>query len=292
MDEPVESDAFIPLWARVHLSHAAVETLARDASVDLLHIKGPAVLPGLRERSLGSNDVDVIVRPSHLGRFEAALAREGWDRRSDLESGSAFHHAANWYHPSWGYVDVHARWPGPRVDPEQVYAEFAAGDHVQEIAHVACRVPNRVAQILILVLHAGRTPGRADDVATAWHAVTPDDRAAVRDMAARLRAETGLAAGLGRLDSVRGDPEADLWRVLSLGGSRVDEWRARLRAAPDRCAALKVLLSSLRVNRDYLRMELGRQPTRADVRRRQWRRVQALAHDLAAAARHRIGRRP
>lgn len=290
MAEPVDSDAFIPLWARVHLSHAAVETLARDAGVDLLHIKGPAVLPGLRERAYGSNDVDVIVRPSHLGRFEAALAHAGWDRRSDLESGSVFQHAANWYHPSWGYVDVHAHWPGPRVGPEQVYAEFAAGDHVQEIAHVACRVPNRAAQILILVLHAGRTPGRSGDVATAWHAVTPDDRAAVQEMAGRLRAETGLAAGLGELDSVRGDPEADLWRVLLLGGSRVDELRARLRAAPDRRAAAKLLLSSVRVNRDYLRMELGRPPTRADVRRRQWRRIQALAHDLAAVARQRIGR--
>jgi len=291
MAEPVESDAFIPLWARVHLSHAAVETLARDAGVDLLHIKGPAVLPGLRERAFGSSDVDVLVRPSHLTRLESALARAGWERRSELASGSAFHHAANWFHPSWGYVDVHASWPGPRVAPEQVYAEFATGEHLQEIAHVACRVPNRTAQILVLVLHAGRTPGHSGDVTTAWHAVTPADRAAVRELAGRLRAETGLAAGLGELDSVSGDREADLWRVLSLGGSRVEEWRARLRAAPDRRAALKVLLSSLRVNRDYLRMELGRPPTRADVRRRQWRRIRALGHDLATAARHRIGRR-
>ena len=34
---------------------------------------------------------------------------------------------------------------------------------------------------------------------------------------------------------------ADLWRFHSLGGTRVEEWQARLRAAPNRRAALRVL---------------------------------------------------
>jgi Uncharacterised nucleotidyltransferase len=292
MADPVTPTGFIPTAARVALSHAAVEVLALDAEIDLLHIKGPAVLPGLRPPDHTSNDVDVLVRPADLDRFERTLAAHGWDRRSSFESGSAFQHAANWYHPSWGYVDVHAHWPGPRVDADQVFAEFAEGGHRQEIAHVACRVPNRAAQILILVLHAGRTPGRGGDIVSAWDAIAPEEQATVRALAVRLRAETGLAAGLGDLDSVTDDPSTALWRVHSRGGTRIDEWHARLRAAPDRRAAARVLVSSLAVNRDSLRMELGRPPTRADVARRQWQRVRRLLRDLVALTRRRLSRRP
>src|SRR3954454_4197336 len=125
--EPVSPGDSIPITARVHLSHAVVETLARDAGVDLLHIKGPALLPGLRPPNFGSTDVDVLVAPGQVSRLEAALERHGWDRRSDFDSGSAFHHAANWFHDNWGYLDVHAHWPGPRAAAEEVYAAFAAG---------------------------------------------------------------------------------------------------------------------------------------------------------------------
>ncbi len=64
-------------------------------------------------------------------------------------------------------------------------------------------------------------------------------------MAARLRAETAFAAGLGELDSVVGDRTADLWRYYSRGGTRLDEWRARWRAAPTRREAARVLASAL-----------------------------------------------
>ncbi len=38
----------VPLPVRVELAHAAVQVLAEQAGVDVLHIKGPAVHPGLR----------------------------------------------------------------------------------------------------------------------------------------------------------------------------------------------------------------------------------------------------
>ena len=40
----------VPLPVRVELAHAAVQVLADRAGVDVLHIKGPAVHPGLRRR--------------------------------------------------------------------------------------------------------------------------------------------------------------------------------------------------------------------------------------------------
>jgi Uncharacterised nucleotidyltransferase len=284
------STAEIPISARVHLSHAAIETIALDAGVDLLHIKGPALLPGLRLAARGSTDVDVLVAPGHLPRFEQALRSHGWDRRSDLRSGSAFHHAANWFHENWGYVDVHAHWPGPRVPASQVFAEFAAGDHRQEIAHFPCRVPNRTAQILILVLHAARSQRSVTDIELAWDGVSQADRDEVRAMAGRLQAGTALAAGIGELDSVVGDRTTDLWRHYSQGGSRIGEWRARWRAAETLRDRLEVMASVLLVNRAHLRMELGHLPSRRELVVRQWRRLRVLSQETARGLRRRVRR--
>ncbi len=290
MEDRADASDLIPLSTRVHLSHAVVESLAREAGVDLLHIKGPALLPGLRAPGRGSSDVDVLVRPGHVERLEATLARHGWERRSGFDTGSAFQHAANWFHGNWGYADVHATWPGPKVRPDQVYAELAAGDLTQEIAHVSCRVPNRIGQILILVLHAARTTGGGNDLPLAWDAITDEERSEVRAMAARLRAETALAAGLGELDAIVGDPTADLWRYYSRGGSRLDEWRARWRAAPTRREAVRVVASAITVNRDHLWMELGRPPTRREVAAAQLHRARVLGRELATASGKRLAR--
>ena len=282
------STAQIPLSARVHLSHAAIETIALDAGVDLLHIKGPALLPDLRARERGSSDVDVLVSPDHVTRFEQALTLHGWERRTGYASGSAFRHAANWFHDNWGYVDVHARWPGPRVSPEEVFAAFAEGQHQHEIAHVSCRVPNRTAQILILVLHAARSHGYNSDIELAWNRIAQEDRDAVRELADRLQARTAFAAGIGELDSVVGDRTADLWRFYSQeAGSRLDEWKARWRATTTLRERLDLLSDALVVNRDHLRMELGHVPSRGELVARQWRRVRVLSREVAEALRRR-----
>jgi hypothetical protein len=140
------------------------------------------------------------------------------------------------------------------------------------------------------VLHAARTR-TGGDLELAWYGAADDERAAVRAMAAELRAETALAAGLGELDTVVGDPSADLWRYYSQGGTRLDEWKARLRAAPTRREAARVLASAVLVNRDYLRMELGHQPSRREVVVRQWQRLRVLGHEVAAVVRERARRR-
>jgi len=285
------STAEIPLSARVHLSHAAVETLALDVGVDLLHIKGPALLPDLRPVDRGSADVDVLVAPGHLARFERALAHHGWERHTSYASGSAFQHAANWFHDNWGYLDVHARWPGPRAQPEEVFAAFAAGGHRQEIAHVACRVPNRSAQILILVLHAARSHGFSTDLDLAWNRISQEDRDAVRALADALQARTAFAAGIGELDSVAADRTTELWRYYSHeAGSRLGEWRARWRAAETLRERRDVITSALVVNRDHLRMELGHVPSRRELAARQWQRVRVLSREAAGAVRGRLRR--
>ncbi len=96
-----------------------------------------------------------------------------------------------------------------------------------------------------------------------------------------------LAAGIGELEQHRDDPTYRLWRHFSQGGSRYDEWRARLAAARGIRAKAALLGAVTQVNRDHLRMELGRSPTSADVRARQALRLRRAVTELASRVRRR-----
>ncbi|MEO5853348.1 MAG: 2-nitropropane dioxygenase, partial [Nocardioides sp.] len=100
------------------------------------------------------------------------------------------------------------------------------------------------------------------------------------------------SAALGGLEEHRADSSYELWRFYREGGGRLDEWRARYRAASTRSARLRVLLSAARVNRDHLRSELGHAPTRADVRRAQRQRVARLGREAARAVTASLRERP
>ena len=273
------NEAAIPTAARVHLAHAVVQHLAEAAGADVLHLKGPAMFAGLRNPERTSSDVDVLVRPIHTAALIYALEAHGWERRTDFDTGSPFGHAANWWHADWGWVDVHVTWPGAGIPAEEVFNELARPGASQSIAHHECAVPDRIGQRLILLLHYARTP-RGSDKEWAWDKATDAEREAVRDLAARLDAEVALAAALGELDLHRDHPDHDLWLHFSGGGDRVSEWRARLTSARGTRARVRLVLGMVHVNRDYLGIELGREPTRADVRRRQRQRLQRAVADL------------
>lgn len=276
----------MPVAARVHLAHAVVQKLADDRGIDLLHVKGPAVLPGLRAAGRPSTDVDVLVRPSHLFRLVEALESVGWEQRTDFATGSVFAHAANWWHDAWGWVDVHVSWPGVTIDAEDAFDVLSRESVRHPIAHRECPVPDRTAQRLVLVLHAARSGGAAD-VDDAWTAADPLAQEDVRRLTAELGAEVALAAGIGELELHRDAPTYALWHYFVHGGSRFDEWRARLGAAPDVRSKVHLLTFAMRVNRDHLRMELGRPPTPREVRARQARRIRRVISEIP----RRTGRR-
>jgi hypothetical protein len=275
-----------PIAARVHLAHAVVQKLADDHGVDLLHLKGPAVLPGLRAEGRHSSDVDVLVRPVQLSQLASALDAVGWERRTDFATGSVFAHAANWWHDDWGWVDVHVRWPGVTIGADEAFDVLSRDKLQHAIAHWDCPVPGRTAQRLILVLHSARSGGTAD-TEHAWDRAEPDARRAVRALAAELGAEVALAAGIGELELHRKDPTYLLWRHFVHGGSRWQEWRARLSAARGPRAKAGLLTSAMRVNRDHLRLELGRPATRREVRARQVLRLRRAAREIYDRVRRR-----
>ena len=279
----VSQPADVPLPVRVELAHAAVQRLAEETGVDLLHIKGPAVHPDLRTTPSTGSDVDVLVRPDGVERLMAALRAHGWEVETTFSSGSAFEHAANLYHPSWGLLDVHRLYPGMERDPAHAFETLWRTRTSTDLAHVACPVPDRLGQSLVLLLHAARSPRAGSehpDVAPNWTDRSPQERDGIRALAAETGATVALAAATGSLDEFAGTPEAALWEVFAHGGDRLDEWGARWRAARGPRAKASVAARSLMVNRYYLGQRIGHPPSRGEVVAEFFRRAGAAGRAL------------
>ena len=252
--------------ARLVLAHAAVQRVADLNRVDLLHVKGYALDPSLRYEGRVGTDVDVLVRPAHVQRLVTALADNGWKHYHGFESGSPFEHAHTLLHETWGYVDVHRHFPGIMAHRSDAFERLWADRGVIAMGGLTCAVPALPAQRLILLLHAARDRGRGPrDVAVAWEAATCEEQAEVRRLVAELGAEVAFAAAVGGLEDYRDRPEYLLWKVQVEGGTRIEEWRARIRVAPTYRSKARLVLRAPLVNVEHLAVVLGHQPTCSEV---------------------------
>lgn len=273
----------MPASVGVRFAHAAVQAIADDAGVDVLHIKGPAVDERLLERRgeedpdtgalvervvpRSSADADVLVRPSHVGLLVDAMRRHGWSTKFRFEDGSAFEHASTMVHKYVAPMDVHRSFPGITLSPEAAFDRMWADRHAVPIAGYACEVPSLTAQRVLLLLHAARggVSGKPD-VERCWGNASDAERAEVDVLAAELAAEVALAAATGRLHLYRGRREHDLWRALSSGEtSLVRIWAARVRAEPSYAARLRTALRLVQPKPGRLAQSLGRRLTRREL---------------------------
>lgn len=257
-----------PLRVRVQFGHAAVQVVAGEHRIDVLHIKGVAIDPELTDGTRSGADADILVRPSQAKALVAALRAHGWVPYSGFETGSPFGHAETLRHPHWGYVDVHRFFPGTTVPPTAAFDRLWRDRTHRQLGGVTCAVPSLEGQVALLVLNAARPGGHGPrDLQTAWEPATAERRRAVGRLVEELGATVAFAAATGDLESHRGARDYDLWRVVSQGGTRLEEWRARIKAAPTRRDALRVALRAPLVNTDQLAHRLGRRPTPVDVLR-------------------------
>ncbi len=261
-------DPDVPLGVRVMLGHAASQRLADLHHVDVLHIKGYALDPALRWEGRVGTDVDVVVRPEHLDRYLEALRTAGWRHAIGFEEGSPFGHAATLTHEHWGYLDLHRAYPGFTVSPSEAFEILWQERDLTDIAGFACPVPSVPGQILVLMLHAARSlaGGRADlDVDAAWTSASATLQEEVRDLVTRLGADVAFAAATGHLDDYRDRRDYALWKAVSGGSTRVEEWVARIKAAPSLAQRIHLVLKAPLVNVEHLTMLWGRRPTRVEI---------------------------
>lgn len=139
------------------LVYALLAHVLRDAEIDGVFIKGPVeYAQGLRHRE-HSGDVDVWVHHSQVHRLAEAMRPWGWTLRSDVFIG----HSRTLIPETWGCaIDVHTRFPGMALEPEEAFQTLMRNTQQWEFAGVSVAVPSRPLTAVIRALHDLRPSGR------------------------------------------------------------------------------------------------------------------------------------
>ena len=286
------ADVDIPLRVRLLLGRAAAQVVADEIGADILHIKGDAAHPSLRPGEATGNDVDVLVRPAHVAALDRRLRTYGWRVYSSFVYGSPFGHAQTYLHDSWGYLDLHRWFPGIRVAPEIAFQRLWLDRQGMAFAGIECCVPSVPGQATLLVLNAARGGrGGGADLALSWTHASPQHRTEVERLVDDLDAHVAFAAATGDLEKFRGERDYRLWKVVSAGGTRAEEWWARVRSARTFRDAMRIAARAPLVNVEHLSIELGRAPTRREIVTAFFARPRRLFVEARGALLQRYGRR-
>lgn len=222
----------------VLLGHALVARVAEDLGVRVFFIKGPAsVQLGLRRPKI-SNDVDVFVAPDDLDLLLDGLRERGWrERPVDPDSRAFPKHSVTVDHPDWPCcVDVHYRFPGMEKDAGECFELIWVHTQALSLTGQQVRVPTKALGIVILALHALRTPhlepSRLELDVLSSVVQQEQLQSEVLDLATRTGA---LAAMRPFLEAVVLGEEAPVWPGPST------EWRNRILAREPGSARLLAL---------------------------------------------------
>ena len=284
------TEAPVPLRVRLRFGRAAVQVVADEVGADVLHIKGNAADSSLRPDEASGTDVDILVRPAHVARSTARCAPV--DGASTARSSTALRSVTR--RPTCTTRGATSICTGgsPASAPRPRSRSSGCGPTAQAVdfAGVACRVPSIAAQATLLVLNAARGARSGADLALSWTDASLDHRAAVEELVDALDAHVAFAAATGDLERYRGERDYRLWKVVSEGGTRSEEWWARVRSAPSLGEALRIAARAPLVNVEHLSIELGRAPTRREVAAAFFARPRRMIAEAWSAVRRRGGR--
>ncbi|GAA1059030.1 hypothetical protein [Agromyces bracchium] len=258
------ASATVPHAVRLHLGRAAVQTLAGQVGVRLLHIKGDTVDRSIRKNASPGTDIDILVDPGQIDALDTALRARGWRIYSTFVGGSPFGHAQTYLHDTWGYLDVHRSFPGIGIPPEQAFDRLWSSRGAVDVSGVSCAAPDLTSQAVIAILNAARSRQRSE-LDGAWSDADSERRNEIEREVDVLDARLAFDAAFGRLDAHRGAREFKLWKAVTEGGGRVEEWWGRILAEQSLSARVALVLRAPLVNRTHLEHQLGRPPTRRDV---------------------------
>ena len=248
--------ASVPLEVRIGFAHACLQWIADRNGVDLLHVKGAALDPTLVP-GRGYSDADVLARPEHVAdpARRAARTRLGAHQLVRLRLllralGDVCATATS------ASSTCTAIYPGAGPTPGAAFDTLWAERTTTVLGGVECTVPvaRRPGRCSCCSTPpaGGGDPKGAHDIESVWTSADDDQRARILEWVDRLDAGLAFSVITGTLDDHRDDPAYDLWRVASRGGTRLDEWRARVRAAHGLRAKLAVAARSVLVNVEHL----------------------------------------
>ncbi|KIS26204.1 hypothetical protein TV39_16255 [Arthrobacter sp. SPG23] len=211
----------------VLLGHAMVQRVADSLGIRAFFIKGPAsVIQGLRLPRT-SVDVDVFVAPADLDTMLQGLRERGWrERPVETDTRTLPKHSITIDHPSWPCcIDVHFRFPGMEMDPDDCFETMWAHTGALELAGQEVRVPSKALGILILALHALRSPHLPACRQELEFLADLTDRESITHTILETSTATGSVAAVRPfLERVLEEATAVAWPEAST------EWRNRLMA--------------------------------------------------------------
>ena len=195
----------------------------------------------------GDRHADVLVRPSHVAALPgSSSSASGWQRYSDFDVGLALRPRRDLLpRPLGPTATSTGSFPGIEAARGRGLRPAVVGTH-DHGRSPASPAPSRHSPLscsswsstpLVPVERPSRMALRANRSGTETPPGAP--RAGDHALVASLRADVAFSAGLGELERYRGRTrEYLLWKVASQGGTRLEEWVARVWAAPTPRAAL------------------------------------------------------
>jgi hypothetical protein len=221
--------AAIPLNVATDLVTALVSHIAVEIDARAMIVKGRTLEHHGLRRGHTSLDVDVLADPRRATALLSALAERGWRERAIPEINRRVDpHSWSLVHDDWPCdIDLHYRFPGFALDPQDVFEALWSRHELLTVAQVDVAIADRPSSILILGLHSLRdSSSRArhrNDLATLTSlSLSKEERGEV----GRLAEATGSVSALTL-------PLAKLGVTATAGaresGSAVPaQWRARV----------------------------------------------------------------
>lgn len=235
---PLTTATHLSLSEGVLLAHAMVSRLADGLGVRVFFIKGPAsVQMGLRKPKI-STDVDVFVAPAELETLRQGLRARGWRERPVDPDGRTFpKHSVTVDHADWPCcIDVHSRFPGMEKPAAECFETMWGLTEELVLAGQVLRVPTKPLGILVLALHALRSPHLPACRRELDHLASLTERDGLAAAVLKAASATGsLAAVRPFLEDLLPNSAMPDWPQPSL------EWRNRLMAREPGSARLLAL---------------------------------------------------
>ncbi|HEY1776988.1 MAG TPA: nucleotidyltransferase family protein [Solirubrobacteraceae bacterium] len=199
--------------------------------IDVLLVKGPVIGRWLYPREVRPyGDGDLVVASQTWDRAVARLEVMGFrDYLGPLEHPRMESEAGTGFLRGLHSIDLHSTLPGLGAEPADVWRALSATSKIQEVGGRSVHVPDRIAVLMHIPLHAvHHVEGKPlEDLARAVRRATDEEWRAAAGLAARLGGLEAFATGMRLL------PEAaDIARRLDLAETGSIEYDLRTARVP------------------------------------------------------------
>lgn len=237
----------LPLPDRVRLGHTAVDHIARNSGIRILHFKGPLAAELFPERPAGMGDVDIFVDPARAVELAVELERQGWISEGAISYPLSNHALVltevDSFHCTF---DLHVRYPGIRISDEDAFELLWSSKMSATLCNRTLLVPSRSTHALLLLLESTRNyadhPQRQGrKISGVLNSLSTEEWENLREIARRTGAASALAATVPQIAGTQAatpsmdsplSPASPVWKARVAETTGLSVWLARILDEP------------------------------------------------------------